>query len=45
MTLVDIKDDGDHKLIIVDLKGKMKIYMGTNVIQNEKLGFDKPIAI
>ena len=45
MTLADIKDDGDYKLVIADQKGKLKIYMGTNVIYNEKLGFDKPTAI
>jgi len=37
MTVADLKDDGDYKLIVADLKGKMKIYMGTNVIYNEKL--------
>jgi hypothetical protein len=44
MTLADLKDDGDYKLITADLKGKLKIYMGTNVIYNEKLP-DKPTAI
>ena len=44
MAVADLKDDGDYKLIVADLKGKMKIYMGTNVIYNEKLS-DKPTAI
>ncbi|TNV81162.1 hypothetical protein FGO68_gene3820 [Halteria grandinella] len=45
MTLADIKDDGDYKLVVADQKGKLKIYMGTNVISNEKLGFEKPTAL
>lgn len=45
MTLADLKDDGDYKLVVVDQKGKLKIYMGTNVIFNEKLGFEKPAAV
>lgn len=45
MTLADIKDDGDYKLVIADQKGKLKIYMGTNVIFNERLGFEKPTAV
>jgi hypothetical protein len=44
MTIADLKDDGDYKLIVADVKGKLKIYMGTNVIYNEKLS-DKPTAI
>jgi len=44
MAVSDLKDDGDYKLIVADLKGKLKIYMGTNVIYNEKLN-DKPIAV
>lgn len=32
MTLSDLKDDGDYKLIVADLKGKLKIYKGTNVV-------------
>lgn len=44
MTVADLKDDGDYKLIVVDIKGKLKVYMGTNVIFNEKLT-DKPTAI
>lgn len=45
MSLIDIKDDGDYKLVVADQKGKLKIYMGTNVIYNERLGLDKPVAI
>jgi hypothetical protein len=45
MCLVDVKDDGDYKLVIADQIGKLKIYMGTNVIYNEKLSFDKPVAV
>jgi hypothetical protein len=45
MTLSDIKDDGDYKLVVADQKGKLKVYMGTNVIYNERLGFEKPTAI
>ena len=30
MTMSDLKDDGDYKLIVADLKGKLKVYMGTN---------------
>ncbi len=45
MAMVDVKDDGDYKLVVADQKGKLKIYMGTNVIYNEKLGFDKPTAL
>jgi Ciliary BBSome complex subunit 1 len=45
MCLVDVKDDGDYKLVIADQVGKLKIYMGTNVIYNERLGFDKPVAV
>ena len=44
MALADLKDDGDYKLIVADLKSRIKIYMGTNVVYNEKLA-DKPIAI
>ncbi len=44
MTLCDLKDDGDYKLIVADVKGKLKIYMGTNVIYNEKIN-EKPVAI
>ena len=44
MAIADLKDDGDYKLIVADVKGKLKIYMGTNVIYNEKLQ-DKPTAI
>lgn len=44
MTVADLKDDGDYKLIIADIKGKLKIYMGTNVIYNEKLT-EPPTAI
>jgi hypothetical protein len=44
MAVADLKDDGDYKLIVADLKGKLKIYMGTNVVYNEKLA-DKPVAI
>lgn len=44
MMLADLKDDGDYKLIVADLKGKIKIYMGTNVVYNEKLA-DKPVAV
>ena len=44
MTVSDLKDDGDYKLIVADAKGKIKVYMGTNVIYNEKLP-DKPRAI
>ena len=42
MALSDLKDDGDYKLVVVDQAGKLKIYMGTNVIFNEKLSLDKP---
>ncbi len=42
MALADLKDDGDYKLIIVDQAGKLKIYMGTNVIFNEKVGIERP---
>ena len=45
MALADLKDDGDYKLVIADSKGKLKIYMGTNVIYNEKLGFEKPTGL
>jgi Ciliary BBSome complex subunit 1 len=45
MALVDVKDDGDYKLVIADSNGKLKIYMGTNVIYNEKLSFEKPTAV
>jgi hypothetical protein len=45
MTLADLKDDGDYKLIVADQSGKLKIYMGTNVIFNERLGFGKPTAL
>ena len=45
MCLVDVKDDGDYKLVVADLVGKLKIYMGTNVIYNERLSFDKPVAV
>lgn len=45
MALIDVKDDGDYKLVVADQKGKLKIYMGTNVIYNEKLGFEKPTAL
>jgi hypothetical protein len=44
MALSDLKDDGDYKLILADLKGRLKVYMGTNVVYNEKLA-DKPVAI
>jgi Ciliary BBSome complex subunit 1 len=45
MALADLKDDGDHKLVVADQKGKLKIYMGTNVVYNERLGFERPTAI
>jgi len=41
MALADLKDDGDYKLVVVDQSGKLKIYMGTNVIYNEKLSLEK----
>ena len=44
MTMSDLKDDGDYKLIVADLKGKLKVYMGTNVIYNEKIN-EKPTAV
>ena len=44
MALADLKDDGDYKLIIADLTGKLKIYMGTNVVFNDKLE-GKPVAV
>jgi hypothetical protein len=38
MTLADLKDDGDYKLITVDYKTKrMKFFMGTNVLHTEAL--------
>lgn len=44
MALADLKDDGDYKLIIADLKGKIKVYMGTNVIYNTNIE-GKPVAV
>ena len=44
MALADLKDDGDYKLIVADVSGQLKVYMGTNVIYNEKLS-EKPTAI
>lgn len=45
MTLADLKDDGDNKLIVADYKhNNVKIYMGTNVILNAQLK-GKPSAI
>ncbi len=45
MTLADLKDDGDYKLIVADaVTGQLKVYMGTNVIYNEKLS-EKPTAL
>lgn len=44
MCVADLKDDGDYKLIVADTKNKLKVYMGTNVIYNEKLA-DRPTAI
>jgi Bardet-Biedl syndrome 1 protein len=44
IALCDLKDDGDYKLIVADLKGKFKVYMGTNTINSQKLP-DKPTAI
>jgi len=44
MTLADLKDDGDYKLIVADIKKKLKIYMGTNIIYNKDLQ-EKPVAI
>ena len=44
MTLADLKDDGDYKLVIADAKGRIKVYMGTNIVFDQKLA-DKPVAI
>lgn len=44
MTLCDVKDDGDYKLVIADTTKKLKIYMGTNVISNKDLG-EMPVAV
>jgi len=44
MVLADLRDDGDYKLVVADLKGSIKVYMGTNVVYNEKLP-DKPVAL
>ena len=44
MAVADLKNDGDYKLIVADAKGKLKIYMGTSVIYNEKIN-EKPTAI
>jgi hypothetical protein len=44
MTLADLKDDGDFKLVIADTNSKLKIYMGTNIICNLEL-HDLPVAI
>jgi len=33
MTLADLRDDGDYKLITADYKTKrLKVFMGTNVL-------------
>lgn len=37
MELADLKDDGDHKLIIADYKQEIKIYQGTVVIFKSKI--------
>jgi len=35
MTLADLKDDGDFKLLVSDLKSNcLKVYMGTSVLMN-----------
>lgn len=38
MTLADLKDDGDFKLITADYRTKrMKVFMGTNVLHTANL--------
>ncbi len=37
MDLADLKDDGDHKLIIADYKQEIRIYQGTVVIFKSKI--------
>ncbi len=32
LALSDLKDDGDNKLVVADTKGRLKVYMGTNVL-------------
>lgn len=44
MTLSDLKDDGDFKLVIADTSCKLKVYMGTNIICNKDLQ-DIPVAL
>ena len=37
MSLVDLKDDNDHKLVIADVKQELMIYQGTVLIFKYKL--------
>ena len=38
MTLADLRDDGDYKLITADYKTKrLKVFMGTNVLHTAEL--------
>jgi hypothetical protein len=45
MCFSDLKDDGDHKLIVADYtQKKLKVYMGTSVLNVQELK-DRPIAL
>ena len=38
MSLADLKDDGDYKLVTADYRSKrLKIFMGTNVLHTHNL--------
>ena len=38
MSLADLKDDGDYKLVTADYRTKrMKVFMGTNVLHTANL--------
>lgn len=44
ITLADVYDDGDNKLIIADMNKKLRVYKGTNEIRTMDLA-DTPIAV
>mmetsp|Transcript_76152 Transcript_76152/g.174445 ORF Transcript_76152/g.174445 Transcript_76152/m.174445 type:complete len:608 (-) Transcript_76152:73-1896(-) len=44
MSLVDMHADGDHRLVMVDLKSRIRIYQGTTIRWQQDL-LDIPVAV
>jgi len=45
MCFADLKDDGDHKLVVADHRqNKLKVYMGTSVLYIAELK-SRPVAV